>query len=75
MATEMFNSMGVTSRGVLEGGDQERGRAACYREQAERFHDRWPRTAAVLYDAAESLESAARRHDDEAERRRTGFDR
>jgi hypothetical protein len=75
METEMFNSMGVTSRGVLDGGEQERSRAAIYLEQAERFHDRWPRMAAVLRDAAERLESAARRHDDEAERRRTGFDR
>lgn len=74
METEMFNSMGVTSRGVLDGGEQERSRAAIYREQAERFHDRWPRAAAVLHDAAERFESAARRYDDEAERRRTGFD-
>jgi hypothetical protein len=75
METEMFNGMGVTSRGVLDGGDRERSRAAIHREEAERFHDGWPPTAAVLHEAAERLESGARRYDDDAERRRTGFDR
>jgi hypothetical protein len=75
MATEIFNSLGVTARGVLDGGEHERGRAERYQEQAERFYDSWPRTAAVLREAAESFERAARRHDAEAERRRTGLDR
>jgi hypothetical protein len=71
---EVFRSLGVTTRGLLDGGDLERERAQRYREQAERFYDRWPRTAAVLNEAADSFERAARRHDDEAERRRTGLD-
>jgi hypothetical protein len=71
---EIFASLGVTTRGVLDGGDLERDHAQRYREQAERFYDRWPRTAAVLNDAADSFERTARRHDDEAERRRTGLD-
>lgn len=71
---EVFASLGVTTRGVLDGGDQERDRAQRYREQAERFYDRWPRTAKVLTAAAEDFERAARRHDAEAERRRTGLD-
>jgi hypothetical protein len=71
---EIFASLGVTTRGVLDGGDQERDRARLYREQAERFYDRWPRTAKVLNAAAEAFERAARRHDAEAERRRTGLD-
>ena len=75
METEMFNSIGVTSRELLDGGEQERNRAARHREQADRLHDRWPRAAAVLHEAAEQLESVARRYDDEAERRRSGFDR
>jgi hypothetical protein len=73
--TEIFNSIGVTSRGVLDGGDQERDKSAIYRDQAERFVDRWPKTAALLRDAAEAFERLARDRDDEAERRRTGFDR
>lgn len=71
---EIFAGLGVTTRGVLDGGDLERERAQRYREQAERFYDRWPQTAAVLNEAADSFERAARRHDDEAERRRTGLD-
>lgn len=75
METEMFNSIGVSSRGLLDGGEQERQRAERHRDQAARLNDRWPRAAAVLRAAAEQLESVARRHDDEAERRRTGLDR
>jgi hypothetical protein len=74
MATEIFNSLGVTSRGVLDGGDQERDKSAIYREQAERFVDQWPKTAALLRGAAEAFERLARDRDDDAERRRTGFD-
>jgi hypothetical protein len=72
-ATEIFNSLGVTSRGALDGGDQERDRGAAYREQAQRFVDAWPKTAALLRDAAETFEGLARDHDADAERRRTGF--
>jgi hypothetical protein len=71
---EIFASLGVTTRGALDGGDQERDRAKRYREQAERFYDRWPRTAKVLNAAAEDFERAARRHDADAERRRTGLE-
>jgi hypothetical protein len=71
--TEIFNSLGVTSRGVLDGGDQERDRSALYREQAQRFVDGWPKTAVLLRDAADTFERLARDHDADAERRRTGF--
>ena len=74
LENEIFNSLGVTTRGLLDGGQLERDRAQQYREQAERFYDRWPRTAAVLNEAADSFERAARRYDNEAERRRTGLE-
>lgn len=73
LGTEIINSLGATSRGVLDGGDQERDKAAVYREHADALADRWPQTAAVLRDAAESFERMGRDHDAEAERRRTGF--
>lgn len=72
-ATEIFNSLGVTSRGILDGGDQERDRSSVYHEQAKRFVDGWPKTAALLRDAADTFERLARDHDADAERRRTGF--
>lgn len=71
---EVFASLGVTTAGSWTAGDQERDHARLYREQAERFYDRWPRTAKVLSEAAEDFERAARRHDADAERRRTGLD-
>jgi hypothetical protein len=73
LRVELYNSRGPTSRGVFDGGDQERIVAAGYAEQAEKFADRWPRTATVLRDLAESYEREARRMDEEAERRRKGF--
>jgi hypothetical protein len=74
LRVELYNSRGPTSRGVFDGGDQERIVAAAYAEQAETFADRWPRTASVLRDLAESYEREARRLDEEAERRRKGFE-
>lgn len=74
LRVELYNSRGTTSRGVFDGGDQERIVAAGYAEQAEKFADRWPRTASVLRDLAEGYEREARRMDEEAERRRKGFD-
>jgi hypothetical protein len=74
MRTQLFNRRGVTMRGMLDGGDQERALAAEYKEQAERFVDRWPRAAAMLRDLAETYEGQARQYDQDAERRRKGFD-
>jgi hypothetical protein len=72
-STEVFNSLGVTSRGVLVGGDQERDQSAFYLEQAQRFVDGWPKTAALLREASDTFERLARDRDADAERRRTGF--
>ncbi len=61
-------------RGMLDGGDQEFELATKYRKQADQFADRWPRTAAVLRGLAEDYEREARRYEEEAERRRKGFE-
>jgi len=68
------NDRGVTTRGMLDGGDQELDLAGKYRRQADRLTDRWPRIAAVLRGLAEGYEHEARRHDEDAERRRKGFE-
>jgi hypothetical protein len=70
----LFNRRSATRRGMLDGGDQERALAARYREQADPFLDRWPRTAAVFRDLAETYERHAHRYDKDAEKRRTGFE-
>ena len=71
---QTYNNRGSTSRGVFDGGDQERALAARYNELAAPIRDQWPRTAAVLSELAKSYERDARRIDDEVERRREGMD-
>lgn len=62
------NKRGVTSRGIFDGGDQERELEKTYREMAAKISTRWPRTARVLRGIADSYQQEARRHDAEAER-------
>ena len=68
MEVEVRNSRGVTSRGMYDGGDQERSLADKYSQWAEATQARWPRTSAMLRRLAESYERDARRHDIDAER-------
>lgn len=72
---EALNRRGVTSRGLEDGGEQERALVDRYRADAERFADQWPRTAAILRKIVKSYESEARRNDESAERVRRGLDR
>lgn len=65
---QVYNSRGVTSRGVYDGGDQERELANQYAVWAEATQARWPRTSAMLRRLAESYEHDGRRHDEDAER-------
>lgn len=62
------NQRGVTSRGVFDGGDQERALEKEYREMATCISTRWPRTARVLRGIADSYQQEASRNDAEAER-------
>jgi hypothetical protein len=70
----IHNNRDVTMRGMLDGGDQEFELAAKYRSQADQFADQWPRTAAVLRSLAEDYELEARHYDEDAEKRRKGFE-
>jgi hypothetical protein len=74
LRVELYNSRGSTSRGVFDGGNRERALAASYAAQAQDLADRWPRSATVLRRLAESYEREALRMDEEAERRRKGFE-
>ena len=62
------NRRGTTSRGVTDGGEQERNLAKQYRDHADAVRFEWPRTAAALGRIAESYETEAKEHDDDAER-------
>jgi hypothetical protein len=54
-----FNARGVTSRGLLEGGAQERALAKRYRSWAAAVRKRWPRTASALDELAHGYERDA----------------
>ncbi len=64
---EVYNSRGITSRGLTDGGQQERALAQMYRRYASFASITWPRTAAMLIRIAESYEREARRHDIDAD--------
>ena len=72
---EVLGRRGVTSRGLEDGGEQERALVDRYRADAERSAHQWPRTAAILRKIVKSYESEARRNDESAERVRRGLDR
>lgn len=62
------NQRGVTSRGVFDGGGQERALENEYRDMAAKIATKWPRTARILRGIAGSYQQEARRLDAEAER-------
>jgi hypothetical protein len=66
---EVYNTRGVTSRGLTEGGGQERKLAQQFREWAERHKARSPRTRAMLLRIVTSFESDADREDLESQLR------
>jgi hypothetical protein len=63
----LVNSRGITSRGVYDGGTQERALATRYRDWSRQTASKWPRTSRVLRLLAESYERDARQHDIRAE--------
>lgn len=63
----LVNSRGITSRGVYDGGTQEREMAGGYWDWARQAATTWPRTGRLLRLLAESYEREAREHDARAE--------
>jgi hypothetical protein len=63
----VVNARGFTSRGVYDGGDQERELAERYRRWAKQTAGAWPRTSRVLRGLAEDYERQAQGEDAEAE--------
>jgi len=64
----ILNNRGVTRRGLLDGGAQERAIAQRYRTWAKALALNWPRTAALLDRIAQNFEESAQWHDQNAER-------
>jgi hypothetical protein len=63
----IFNGRGPTTRGMHEGGAQERDLAKKYHGYADACQMRWPRVAGTLRKLARSYESDARFMDDRAD--------
>ena len=61
------NSRGGTTRGIFDGGEQERKIAARYRDWAAQSAGRWRRTSRLLRRLAENYERDAQREDERAE--------
>ena len=66
---ERFNMRGVYSKGLFEGGKQERGFAAQYRGWAAKC-DSWPRTQRLLNEIAKEWDRHAEWEDSEARKDR-----
>lgn len=62
-----LNSRGATSRGIYEGGSQERDLAKQYFGEAKTIEFRWPRSAEVLKNLARQYERDAAREDLDAD--------
>ena len=65
--TGRINLRGVTSRGVFDGGGQERSLVHGYRQDAAEIGARWPFTATLLRQLAATYEGEARREDQMAD--------
>ena len=73
MTIARTNSRGMTSRGHLDGGDQEREMARTYREWAQKIRTEFPRTAALLDGLVARYEHEARQNDEAVRPDRTRF--
>ena len=62
------NRRGVTSRGAFDGGGQEWSLVSQYREHADKIRVKWPHTASLLQQIAQSYRSEAQRIDRDAYR-------
>lgn len=63
----IFNGRGTTSRGLHDGGEQERQLAKEYHGFADACQMRWPRVSATLRRLARGYETDARHMDDQAD--------
>jgi hypothetical protein len=59
----IYNGRGGTSRGLTEGGAQERKLSEQYKKMSEATKTKWPRTAAILRSIVEWYDSDAERQD------------
>lgn len=63
----VFNERGATTRGMHDGGEQERALAKQYHGYADACQMSWPRVAAILRQLAVGYDADARHMDDQAD--------
>lgn len=71
---QVINNRGFTSRGLLEGGKQERIIATKWKQEADKIGSHWPRTKKLCLKISKSYERDAEREDQESEKMRLDFD-
>ena len=64
---QVMNNRGVTTRGLTDGGSQERVLSGQYDADADQITDAWPRTASVLRGIARNYRHHAEREDRSAD--------
>jgi hypothetical protein len=69
LTLHVYNSRGVVSKGLREGGAQERELVTRYSGYADAMKEKWPRTAAMLRQIASFYDSDAARSDTDVELR------
>lgn len=62
----IYNNRGTTSRGVFDGGEQERELSAYFKTLAKKHALKWPITAAILDDLAKEYEMMGQQEDRQA---------
>ena len=72
-STAVFNSRGVISGSIWEGGEQERELVEKYRQIRNRLETKWYRTAAIFRWLETDYEQSALARDEEAEARQRGI--
>lgn len=60
---QIYNNRGVVSKGIYEGGAQEKDLEKQYKEYFEMTKDRWPVTASILKKVSESYKRDAKKED------------
>ena len=71
--TEQMNKRGVSTRGLTEGGAQERTLAGQARAWAAIVGSRWSRTERLLRSISDMWDREAKREDEEAAKRKLDF--
>lgn len=70
----VFNNRGVVSRGIGDGGNQERELSKHYKEMSDKLKIQWPRTAMILKELADWYDSHAKQEDIDSDLQDLRFD-